>query len=158
MRVLGMMCVWAVVTTMCCHLASAGKTRNDQRNSLVIMETGDAPGAVDPEKVSECLRLVVRELNLDSRELPIIVLYHISKDAAKYMGIRENFFGRNSGGRESRYEMWIIGKPSNFLYTYMLENILERHFVLRLNVVERTRIIQHVESNLDATVNVLSFH
>ena len=50
-----------------------------------------------------------------------------------------------------------MGKPSNYLFTYMLENILERHFQLQVDEAARSRIVTHIERGLNATVDVRSF-
>jgi hypothetical protein len=53
--------------------------------------------------------------------------------------------------------MWIVGRPSNYLYTYMLENILERHFQVQIDEAARSRLVNHVERGLNATVDARSF-
>jgi len=128
-----------------------------EKYPFVIFETGDAPGTLDTNKLSECLQLTLREMNLDGRELPRIAVYHISAEAGHYLGVDTNSNWKSSGGGHMRYEMWIVGKPSNYLFTYMLENILERHFQLQVDDAARSRIVTHIERGLNATVDVRSF-
>jgi hypothetical protein len=124
---------------------------------FVIFETHDAPGILDTDKLSECLQLTLHEMNLNGRELPRIAVYHVSAEAGHRLGIETNSIWRSSGGGHQRYEMWIVGKPSISLFTYMLENILERHFQLQVDDAARSRIVTHIERRLDATVDVRSF-
>jgi hypothetical protein len=138
-----------------CSAASATGPRS--ASPFVIFETSDAPGTLDSKKLSECLQLTLREMNLDGRELPRIAVYHISAEAGHHLGIETNSNWRSSGGGHPRYEMWIVGKPSNSLFTYMLENILERHFQLQVDEAARSRIVIHIERGLDATVDARSF-
>lgn len=90
----------------------------NQSSPFVIFETSDAPGKLDSTKIEECLRLTLREMNVDGRQLPRIVIYHISPEAGRYLGIDTNSNWRSSGGGHLRYEMWIVGPPSNSLLTY----------------------------------------
>lgn len=124
---------------------------------FVIFESSDAPGTLDVQKLSDCLRLTLREMNRDGRELPRIAVYHISPETGHYLGVETNSNWRSSGGGHPRYEMWIVGKPSNYLFTYMLENILERHFQLQIDEAARSRLVNQVESGLNATVDARSF-
>ena len=124
---------------------------------FVILETSDAPGTLDTSKLSECLKLTLREMNLDGRELPRIVVYHVSPETGRYLGVDTNSNWRSNGGGHQRYEMWIVGKPSTYLFSYMLENILERYFQLQFDDAARSRMVNHVERGLNATVDVRSF-
>lgn len=135
--------------------AAAGGPRDS--SPFVIFETSDAPGTLDVQKLSDCLQLTLREMNLDGRELPRIVVYHVSPAAGHYLGIETNSNWKSSGGGHMRYEMWIVGKSSNYLLTYMLENILERHFQLQVDETARSRMVGHVERGLNATVDARSF-
>ena len=124
---------------------------------FVIFESHDAPGPLDASKLQQCLELTVRELGLENRDLPRIVVYHISDETGHLLGIETNSNYRNNGGGHMRYEMWIVGKASNSLVTYMLENILERHFQLQLDEAAPSKAVIHIERGLDATVDVRSF-
>ena len=138
---------------------SASAAASDTRDPLpfVIFETADAPGTLDPQKLSECLHLSLRELGLDGRDLPRIAVFHISPQAGRILGVTTNSNWKNNGGGTPRYEMWIVGRPSNYLFSYMLENILERHFQVKVDETARARMIRHIESGLNDTVDVRSF-
>ena len=143
-----------VLGALCCAASGAGP---HDASPFVIFETSDAPGTLDSNKLSECLQLTLREMNLDGRELPRIAVYHISAEAGHRLCIETNSNWRSSGGGHLRYEMWIVGKPSNSLFTYMLENILERNFNLQVDEAARSRIVTRIERGLDATVDLRSF-
>jgi hypothetical protein len=138
-----------------CPTASAASPHESL--PFVVLETSDAPGTLDIQKLSDCLKLTLREMNLDGRALPRIVVYHVSLATGRYLGVETNSNWKSSGGGHERYEMWIVGKPSTYLYSYMLENILERHFRLQVDEAARSRMVNHVERGLDATVDVRSF-
>jgi hypothetical protein len=68
----------------------ASATHPNQSSPFVVFETSDAPGKLDSSKLEECLRLTLRELNLDGRPLPRIAVYHISIQAGHYLGVDTN--------------------------------------------------------------------
>jgi len=125
---------------------------------LTVMETRDAPGNVAPEKLDECLRLTLVEMNLDGRDLPRIVVYHVSQKTADDLGVQHNSIWKANVGGQPRYEMWIVGKPSTFLYSYMLASILQKHSQITVDTTQLSRIVTKVERGLNATVDARSFH
>lgn len=155
MRLLGIRFVSLCLACFFCATAFASGPH--EASPFVVLETSDAPGTLDTNKLLECLKMTLREMNLDGRELPRILVYHISPEAGHYIGVDTNSSWRSTGGGNSRYEMWIVGKPSNYLYIYMLENILERHFQVQIDEAARSRLVNHVERGLSATVDARSF-
>jgi hypothetical protein len=118
----------------------------------VVMETADAPGRVDQQKLDESVFWAVQELHLQGQPLPLIAVFHISSSAASRLGIGGSSLWRN-GGDSKRYELWIVGEPSNQIYSQMAVSILERHFALGLDDARRTRAIREVFLRLDSTVS-----
>ena len=127
---------------------------------ITTFEEPGASGSLDLAKLDESLRLTIQELRLDPRELPRIIVYHVTQETADRLDIHTNSVWRNTGrpGGGLRYEMWLVGKPSHYLYAYMFESILEQHFHLSVEASNRSKIIGHVERALDATIDVRSFH
>ncbi len=97
------------------------------------------------------------ELGVAGRTLPRITIYHVSESSARYLGIDASTLYRNTGGGKMRYEMWVVGKPSNIAYSYMFENILTQDFGITILETERVHILQKVQRKLDATVDAKSF-
>lgn len=147
--------VWMAIATIFSHPILAQKARD--RPPFVLMENRDAPGTVEPEKLDECLRFTLREMNLEDRELPFILVYHVSRETADELGLETNSIWMANVGGHPRYELWIVGRPSNFLYNYMLEKVLEKHFQVTVDAVQRSRIVAKVEHSLDVTVDARSF-
>jgi len=52
-------------------------------------------------------------------------------------------------GSTTRYELWIIGEPSDLTYSYIAENGLEDHFKLKVDDRARGRILRTVRSRLE---------
>jgi hypothetical protein len=124
-------------------------------NLSLVMEMGDAPGRVDQRKVDESIRWAVKELYLEGQPLPLIVVFHISPAVAVRLGIEGTSLWHN-GGDSKRYELWIVGEPTNEIYGQMAVSILDRHFALKLDDATRTRAIQTVCSRVDSTVSAKS--
>jgi hypothetical protein len=134
----------------------AAKHTPDGLTSLVVMDTADAPGTVDRLRLKTALELTAAELHVSVRELPSIVVFHLSKDAAAKLGLAVSS-AVCSTGSTTRYELWIIGEPSDLTYSYMAENILEDHFKLKFENSERARILRTVRSRLNMTVDAKAF-
>jgi len=117
-----------------------------------VLEMADAPGRVDQQKVNQSMIWAVRELNLGGQSLPFVAVFHVSLAAAKHLGIEGTSLWQNRGGN-NRYELWIVGEPSNRVYSLMAVNVLERHFALGLDEASRTRAVEAVCRRLDSTVN-----
>lgn len=117
------------------------------------METADAPGVIDRRKLTESLKLTGAELNVDECDLPTIIVFHLSKVAAAKLHLTGSFTAINRTDSTTRYEMWIIGEPSDYVYSGMAENIVVRHFQWKVKDSERTRIVQSVQSRLGMIVS-----
>jgi hypothetical protein len=124
--------------------------------SLVVMDTADAPGTVDSLRLTASLELTAAEFNVNVHELPSIVVFHLSKAAAANLGLTVSSTVCSTGST-TRYELWIIGEPSDLTYSFMAENILEDHFKLKVEDSERARILQTVGSRLNMTVDAKAF-
>ena len=123
---------------------------------LIVLDTADAPGTVDRPKLTASLELAAAELHVSVRELPSIVVFHLSKAAAAKLGLAVSSTVCSTGST-TRYEWWIIGEPLNLTYSFMAENTLEDHFKLKVGDSERRRIVRAVLSRLDATVDEKAF-
>jgi hypothetical protein len=128
----------------------------DDITRVIVTDTADAPGTVDRPKLTASLELTAAELHVSVRDLPSIVVFHLSKAAAAQLG-RAVSSTVCSTGSTTYYEWWIIGEPSNLVYSFMAENTLEDHFKLNVEDSERGRILRTVLSRLDMTVDAKAF-
>jgi hypothetical protein len=103
--------------------------------------------------------LLVRELGLEGKDLPRIMVVHVSKNAGKAAGVPANRVRRNSAGDLSDvyYEFWIVGPSNAAAYAISLETVLESEFELKLTAAERDQVLARVVRALDATVSAKSF-
>src|SRR6516225_8595167 len=144
--------MFAALLVLCCLTASSDP--QDDFPNLVVMETADAVGAVDQGKIRISLQQSATELKVDVRQLPCILVFHVSQATAAKLNITGSSTWRTSGGPSNLYEMWIVGEPSDYLYAGLMVNILEHQFGLKIEDSERTRVIQSVRLRLASTIHV----
>lgn len=138
-------------------LAATNSDAQAQRPSnteLLVVEERDAVGLIDKKKIADCIHLIVHELHAEDRELPKILVYHVSQESANYMGVGPGSTWRTMGNGHFRYEIWLIGEPSNLAYAYAVESVLHQYLGVSLAEDQRAKIVQRVVRNLNATVNV----
>lgn len=124
---------------------------------FIAMEEPGAPGKTDRRKLEQCLHLMVHELGLEGRELPRTIIYHISQRSANYLGIDGSAMYRNTGSGHVRYEVWVVGEPSHFTYSYLFLNVLTSEFKLSMLEADRVSLLHRVVTRLSATIDATSF-
>ena len=95
---------------------SGAQAQRVLKTELLVVEERDAVGLIDKTKIVDCIHLIVDELHVEDRELPKIIVYHVSQESADYMGIGPGSTWRTRGNGQFRYEIWIIGEPYNLAY------------------------------------------
>jgi hypothetical protein len=143
--------MFAALLVLCCLTASSDP--QDDFPNLVVMETADAVGAVDQGKIRISLQQSATELKVDVRQLPCILVFHVSQATAAKLNITGSSTWQASGA-SNLYETWIVGEPSDYLYAGLMVNILEHQFGLNIEDSERTRVIQSVRLRLASTIHV----
>lgn len=124
--------------------ASTYGKQPEPKPTVVVMQTADAPGIVNPEDISQGLQYVLDELHLAGQMLLQVVVFHLSEASARQLGVQVTSNWRNSGD-DPRYEMWIVGKPSKVIYSLMVESIAEHQFGVQLDEFERARVVRAVD-------------
>ncbi len=136
-------------------LAIPGTAQPD-KGELTIVASPDVPVVLSQERLSHCLKMLVRETKVQANKLPHIVVFQVSKKAARGAYITEDIaVRRNQAGRVSEhyYEVWLVGEPK-LNYVVALENVLEDHFGLTFTEKERGEILTRIARAEDATVSV----
>lgn len=153
--------VWKTVFVfMALSIALFAQSQDREKNAgrpFVVIEEPGAPGRIDAKKLDQCLGMMVRELGLEGRELPPMVIYHLSEKSAHFLGVDSSMMYVNRGSGRLRYEMWIIGKPSNLAYSYAIENILTHEFAISMPASNREQLLRRAAEWLNATVDAKSF-
>ncbi len=144
--------VCALLALLVCPLLVLGQTGN-----LVFLESPDAKGTLDRGQMSACMAQLVRDLGLSGRELPVVMVLHVSDKAGSVAGlVQRTTLRHNTGtsGPPAYYELWIMGAPSPSEYLTAFENILERHFAMNLSDERRAQVLTQLARFFKNTVTV----
>ena len=121
---------------------------------LIFLESPDA-GHLESQKVATCFSMLIHELRLEGKDLPTIVVVHVSEKTGKAAGVPASSVRRNLSGGPGNiyYEFWIVGQGNAAVYAVYLEVLLERHFALKLTDTEHADVLRRVVRMLNATVS-----
>jgi hypothetical protein len=128
--------------------------QSPSKTNPIILEGADSVGALDRNKIADCIDYVARELHVEDKELPKILVYHVSQETADTLAISSGSTWRTRGKGQFRYEMWVVGAPSNSTWSHAIMDILQQFFEMDIPVRQREKMMEHVERRLDATVSV----
>jgi len=132
--------------------------QSPSKTNPIILEGAHSVAALDRSKIADCIDYVARELHVEDRELPRILVYHVSQETADTLGITSGSTWRTRGKGQFRYEMWVVGAPSNSTWSHAIMDILQQFFAMDIPVRQREKMMEHVERRLDATVSVKGLH
>ena len=123
--------------------------------SVVFVESSSAGHGIAPERIEASMRLLAQEMGITGT-LPTIVVIHIDKREADRVGLK-NVSAKlrvNSGAEpaDNYYELWLVGSPTTFEFTYSLSFVLQTHFDLHRAEAEQKAVVDRVVRHLDATV------
>ena len=126
--------------------------------SVIYVESGSAGHGLQAEKIENCVRLLIRELGVEGKPLPTIVVVHVSARDAARAGLKNiaakvllNYQAETS--KDPYYELWLAGEPATYDYVYALYFILVRHFGQHHTESEQKSTIARVVRWMDATVS-----
>ncbi len=146
------LCALIIVLTA---TVSYAKLPDDTSGKLVLLESPEAAGHVDKQKLLSCVSLLMRELGLQSKEIPRILVLHVSNKEGQVAGVKANSIRRNASLERGDvyYEFWIVDVGTSPLYAVSLESILEGHFEIKLTNEERDQVLARVIRVLNVTVS-----
>ncbi len=126
----------------------------DAQVELTLVTSPDAPGKLSVSTLQHCVLQLGREWNLPLDKLPRILVFHLSKRAAKPFMESDVAVRRNTGA-ETRdyYEVWIVGLPEH-KYLLALENVLEYHFRIAPLELERAKVLARVARMDESTISI----
>lgn len=126
------------------------------RAKVALVNSADAPGVVSADRMTQCLSQLAREWNLPLKDLPNVLVFHVSKEVADTVSVREEVAVRRNSGRnpgEEYFEVWLVGK-ADYKYVLALQTVLEYHFHFAPSDEERDRIVSRVGRAQTYTVDV----
>ncbi len=124
-----------------------------------MLESADAPGHIERERLARTLWLLMREQNLDLQQVPRIMVFHVSKMVAGIVGINGSI-GRTARHEQTGkiyYQLWLVGEPKSADYITGLQMILQHAFSLQQTPKELEQVLSRVTTMDAATVDAKSF-
>jgi hypothetical protein len=148
-----------IVTLMMIAPTFLGPTRGQERSperppQLIIFERQGAPGKIEAARLCESLKITMKELQAPAEPLPVLFVFHINESEADVFGVKETSVWRTDRDGGVRYELWILGMPTDETYSGLAEIFLERHFGVAIEDAERKRVVHAVKARLAGMVSV----
>ncbi len=128
-------------------------------HALAFVSSPDARGTIDEQQVRVCYSLLAQRLRLPEKDLPHVVVFHVSSHAAHAGEVEKTSVRRNAGSKDSvYYEFWIVGQPKMTDYIRGLDAILEQHFSLQLSEEDQKSLGLFVLRFMSSTVSAHGGH
>jgi hypothetical protein len=134
---------------------------------IVIVESKDAAGKIDRQRVTRIEEQVCSELHIDDSAVPEIVLIHVTDDEARAAGMPagmmvmvERSFRSVEGTGDAmptRFLVWVVGRPDDPKLVGAVAHVLRLHRQLELSDGDLLLAEKRVLQRLNATVDVNSF-
>jgi hypothetical protein len=146
----------AAVLFLLVLISSAVTAQTDLNASAANLFFLESPQlkALERQKIASCENLLVREMNLAGRELPRVLVLHVSEDTGKALKLQTSIRRNSDKDRNDvYYEFWIVGPGRAGDYAVAMQALLQEHFGLRMTDAERKEIVLRVVRILNATVS-----
>ncbi len=77
---------------------------------ITVINSTQAKGNVDPERLQDCLWLLLQQQGLSEQGVPNIVVFHVSRSQAVAAGVQDNVVRWESinGQPGNSYQVWLI--------------------------------------------------
>jgi len=150
----------AVAPTAFCGPSPAGR-------HIVIVESRDAAGKIDRQRLIRILEQASSELHIGESAVPEIVLIHVTDDEARAGGVpagkavmveRSSLSDEREGdAMPVRFLVWVIGRPDDRKMVSAVVHVLRMHLQLQLSDRDVLLAEKSILQRLNTTVDVSSF-
>lgn len=134
---------------------------------VVVVESSDANGKIDHQRLTRIVEQVRSELHIDESAVPEIVLIHVTDDEACAAGVPagmavmvERSFPSVEGKGDAmpaRFLVWVVGRPDDRKMVAAVAHVLRLHLQLELSDGDLLLAEKRILQRLNATVDVNSF-
>lgn len=142
----------AILFAICQAFAQSSTSLHDK---TFLLSSPDVASDVSLDRIQSCLQRLTAELNQDERQLPTIVVYHVSRKLARAAFVEGSFAIRRKvspKSTEAYYEVWLVDKPRLEDEVVALEAVVEAHFRLKLTDSVRQAIMLRTARRESATI------
>ena len=124
---------------------------------LTLVESTDAPGHIDQNRLSRVFWQLIREQKLQLKRLPRVLVLHVSRKVASNVGLAASTVRTDhctKGSDDGYYQLWLVGEPAMPDYVTGLETVLQHEFDLQPPPEELKALLERVAKRDLATVDV----
>ena len=131
---------------------------------VVVVESRDAAGRIDRQRLLTVLRQACAELHLDEAAVPRILVVHLTAGEALVgavpagagMMVEKVDVKVEHGEPTSRFIVWLVGQPSDQRLVHAAVDVLSHHLGLALSAADTLSTERRLSLRLAATVDAKS--
>ena len=120
---------------------------------FILFEHPRAPGKVSEDKLHRSLELAAQGLHVSGNLQSSIYVFHVSAADAKAAGVEMTSVWKTLREGGYRYELWVVGEPSDEVYGSLAVSLLKDSFGLSLEQKEAKRLKDIVAMKLAMTLS-----
>jgi len=124
------------------------------KSEFIVFEHPRAPGKVSEDKLHRSMQFAAQELQVSQELQSSIYVFHVSAADAKAAGVEMTSVWKTLRSGGYRYELWVIGEPTDEVYGSLAVSLLKDSFGLSLEQEEAKRVKDIVAKKLAMTLTV----
>ncbi len=150
-----MRCLYACLGALLLTAAAFAGVPDQVRQKVKVINSTEAKGSVDADRLQECFWLLLQQQGLSDQELPNIVVVHVSRSEAAAAGVRDNVVRWESvnGSPRKYYQLWLIDECDVAHYVVAFQTIITTAFALSTSDQEQDAVRLRVLRTLNATIS-----
>ncbi len=152
-----MRCLYACLAALILAVAAFAGVPSQVRQKIKVINSTQAKGNVDTERLQECFWLLLQQQGLSEQEAPNVVILHVSRSEAAAAGVRDNVVRWESvnGSPRNYYQVWLIDDYEAAHYVVAFQTVIATSFSLSTSDQDqdavRLRVLRMLNSTLSAT-------
>ena len=131
----------------------SGATLAQSKPEFIVFEHPSAPGKVSEDKLHRSLQFAARELHVSGELQCSFYVFHVSPEDAKSAGVEMTSVWKTRRGGEYRYELWVVGEPTDEVYSALAVSLFKDSFGLSLEQEQAKRVKDIVAMKLAMTLS-----
>jgi hypothetical protein len=131
----------------------SGAALAQSKPEFIVFEHPRAPGKVSEDKLHLSMQLAAQELQVSQELQSIIYVFHVSAADAKAAGVEMTSVWKTLRSGGHRYELWVVGEPTDEVYGSLAVSLLKDSFGLSLQQEEAKRLKDSVALKLATTLD-----
>jgi hypothetical protein len=130
----------------------SGPVQAQSKPEFIVFEHPRAPGKVSEDKLHRSLQFAAQEMHVSAELQSSIYVFHVSAADAKAAGVEMTSVWKTLRGGGSRYELWVVGEPTDEVYGSLAVSLLKDSLGLSLQQEEAKRLKDSVALKLATTL------